>query len=258
MIGTVIADVAMLANSFERNRLMLPLVAELPFTTPTAVNSSIALWKTQQQKFKKANEFKGVKLLGLWTTAPLNILHAKKPISAISDFKNQKIWGFPGAGVAILRSMGAVPVVVPAVKTFNVVSKGIVDGLVIANESLLSFKILPYINHMTLVPGGVHAVSFSLLMNDKKWAGLSTADKDAIRKASGLNVARGARATDQRGTKALAAADKKGVSRIQASPSLIADLRKKLAPITEGWIRKAAKRGIDGRDAIAFYKSQLE
>ncbi len=253
-----IADVAMLAIAFERNRIHLPQVAELPFMTPNGVKSSLALWETYQKKLKTANEFKGVKLLGLWTTAPLNIMHGNKPISAIADLRNQKMWGFPGLGSAILKSLGAVVVVVPAVKTFNVVSKRIVNGLVIANEALVGFKLLPYIGHITLVPGGVHSVTFSMILNEKVWAGLSTDDKKAIDRASGLKIALGAGATDKRGSGAIAIAKKKGIKVQTASSKFLTDLRQRLKPMTNRWLKKAAAKGIDGKEALAFYQSKLK
>ncbi|MBT7954567.1 MAG: TRAP transporter substrate-binding protein DctP [Rhodospirillaceae bacterium] len=258
IVAKGIADVAMLAIAFERNRIHLPQVAELPFTTPNGVKSSLALWKTYQKKLKQANEFKGVKLLGLWTTAPLNILHGKKPISAVADLQNQKMWGFPGLGSAILKNLGAVVVVVPAVKTFNVVSKRIVNGLVIANEALVGFKLLPYISHITLVPGGVHSVTFSMIMNAKVWAGLSSDNKKAIERASGSKIAMGASATDKRGRGAIAIAKKKGIEVQTASPQFLADLHQRLKPMTDRWLKKAASKGIDGKEALAFYRSKLK
>ena len=253
-----IADVAMLAIAFERNRIHLPRVAELPFTTPNGVKSSLALWETYQMKLKQANEFKGVKLLGLWTTAPMSIMHGNKPISAATDLQNEKMWGFPGLGSAILKNLGAVVVVVPAVKTFNVVSKRIVNGLVIANEALVGFKLMPYIKHITLVPGGVHSVTFSMIMNAKVWAGLSSDDKKAIERASGSKIAMGAGATDKRSIGAIAMAKKKGINVQTASPQFLADLHKRLKPMTARWIKKAASKGIDGKDALAFYRSKLK
>ncbi|MBT4589749.1 MAG: TRAP transporter substrate-binding protein DctP [Rhodospirillaceae bacterium] len=258
VVSKGIADVSLLAIAFERNRIHLPQVAELPFTTPNAVKSSLALWRTYNAKFKSVNEFKGVKLLGLWTTGPMSIMHGNKSISAVADFKNQKMWGFPGLGSGILKKFGAVPVVVPAVKTFNVVSKKIVNGLVIANEALLGFKLLPYIKHLTLVPGGVHAVTFSMIMNEKVWGGLSSADKKAVARASGAKIAMGARASDRRSAGAIAVAKKKGIQVQTASPAFMAELRKGVSPMMNRWLKKAAAKGVDGKAALAFYRSSLK
>ena len=43
MVTSGIADVAIVFNGFERNRLHLPTIADLPFGTPSAESASVAL-----------------------------------------------------------------------------------------------------------------------------------------------------------------------------------------------------------------------
>jgi len=59
------ADVAMLANPFERNRLVLPQIAALPWIAPMAEQASVALWRTHHKFFARADEHKGVELVAL-------------------------------------------------------------------------------------------------------------------------------------------------------------------------------------------------
>ena len=42
-----IADVVLLANIFQRKRIQLPTVSEFPLSSPGALNTSKALWKTR-------------------------------------------------------------------------------------------------------------------------------------------------------------------------------------------------------------------
>jgi hypothetical protein len=41
-----------------------------------------------------------------------------------------------------------------------------------------------------------------------------------------------------------------------ASPALLAKLKKIVAPFEAGWIRSAAKKGVDGKALLAYYRSQ--
>lgn len=258
MITSGIADVAMLANAFERKRLKLPVIAQLPFLGDTAEERGVALWRTQKEYFDKANEYKGIVLLGQWTISGATIFHGNKAINQVSDLKNEKMWTLAGVPKAAMESLGGVVVTVPGVQMFNVVSKGIVNGLTTSNYALNAFRIIKYIKYTTYVPGGLNSVSFSLLMNKKKWDSISKEDQKAIWSVSGERIAVNAgRKVDQLDQKSVKDQEKLGIQRMTASPEFMAELKKKLTFITEDWIKEAKSRGIDGKAALEYYKSQL-
>ena len=122
LITKGIADVTMLANPFERNRLILLQIATLPVMGPSAEKGSVALWRTHRKLFERANEYKGIQLLGLWTNSGSHMFHRDRSV--------------------------------------------------------------------TRVPSGLGSVSFSLIMNRKKFGSLSETDRAAIFRASGDKIAR--------------------------------------------------------------------
>ena len=259
MITKGIADVAMLANIFERNRLTLPVVAELPFAGTTALQRGVALWRTYKKYFDKANEFKGVKLLGLYTISGANFYHGKKPIRQVSDLEKEKMWVIAGLPNKMISSLGAVVVSVPGVKMFNVISKGIVNGKVTSPYGMNAFKTMPYIKYITLIPGGVSSVTFSHLVNEKKWNSISKKDQDLIWGVSGETIARNVgNKVDQLDKVALKMAKEKGIQIETASPAFIADLDKRLTFAKKGWIENAAKKGVDGEAAYAYFMEQVK
>lgn len=259
MVSKGLADVAMLANIFERNRLKLPPMAQLPFLGEKAEARGRALWRTHVKYFAKANEYKGMKLAGLWTLPGAWIFHGQKPIRSLTDFKNEKMWVIAGTPNKMVTEFGAVVVSVPGVKMFNVVSKGIVNGKVTSPYTMRAFKTMPYIKHATFVPGGLHAVTFSLLFNEKKWKRISKADKAAIDSVSGERVAVNAgRKTDSLDLVVAADAKKKGITFENASPEFVAAMKKSSAHFTNEWIETAKSRGVDGEAALAYFKSQVK
>ena len=258
MITKGIADVAMLANTFERNRLTLPPIAQLPFAGTLAESRGVALWRTYDKYLSKADEYKGVKLLGLWTTGGNQIFHGKKPIRAVSDLNKEKMWGLAGVNNKYLTSLGAVVVSVPGVKMFNVVSKGIVNGKVTSPYTLNAFKTMPYIKYITQVPGGVGSVTFSLLLNKKKWDSIPKKDQDLIMSVSGETIARNAgKKVDALDVAALKGAKEKGVKIEPASPALIAEMKNTLGYAPKDWVKAADKKGVDGKAALKFYIDQI-
>ena len=175
MVSKGIADAAMLANNFESGRLKLPNIAQVPFGASLAEKRGLAMWRTHVKFLAKANEYKGMKLLGQWTISAANFL-ADKPIQKVSDLKNYKIWAINGIPNKMMKTLGAVVVSVPGVQMFNVVSKGIVKGSVTSEYPLMVFKLMPYIKHITTIPGGLQSNNFSFLFSLKKWNGLSAAE----------------------------------------------------------------------------------
>ena len=259
MVSKGIADAAMLANIFERNRLKLPAIAQLPFSAEKAEKRGVALWRTHKKFFKKANEYKGMKLLGLWLISGASIHHNKKPILAVSDLKNEKMWAIAGIPNKMYSKLGAVIVSVPGVKMFNVVSKGIVNGTVTSNYTMLAFKYMRYMKHVTRFPGGLNANTFSFLFSEKKWNKLSKQNRDAIWSVSSERIAVNAgRMVDKLDAKAREIGKSKGIKFYDASPEFVADMKAKLAYVTTDWLKAAASRGIDGNAALAYYKSQLK
>ena len=259
MVSKGIADAAMLANIFERNRLKLPAIAQIPFTAGEAKTRSVALWRTHQEHLANANEYKGMKLLGLWTLSGAAIHHTKKPILSVADLQREKMWVIAGIPNKMFTNLGAVVVSVPGVKMFNVVSKGIVNGAVTSYYPLMAFKLMPYVKHITQVPGGINANTFSFLFSEKKWKKLSKKDRDAIWSVSAERIAVNAGGmVDTLDAKARQLATKKGIQFHPAPAAFVDDMKSKLAYVTTDWIAAAASRGVDGNAALAYFKSQLQ
>jgi TRAP-type C4-dicarboxylate transport system substrate-binding protein len=259
MVSKGLADVAMLANIFERNRLQLPPMAQLPFLGESAEKRGIALWRTQKKFFEQANEYKGMHLVGLWMLSGASLYHGSKPLRSLADLKNEKMWCIAGMPNQMMTEFGSVVVSVPGVKMFNVVSKGIVNGKTTSHYTLRAFKTMPYIKYVTEVPEGLHAVTFSLIMNEKKWNRLPKKDRDAIDTVSGERVALNAgRKTDQLDVAAKKAAIEAGIKFETASPAFVAEMKKVAAHFTTDWIATAKERGVDGAAALAYFKSQVK
>ena len=256
MVTSGVADVTSIANIFETRRLTLPELATLPFSTVSAEKSSIALWKTYKKYFESSNEYKGVKLLGFFvhTGGDLNMRDIK--INKASDLKNLKIRVSRGMASKEMKAMGAVLVVTPGVKTFEVVSKGIVDGAILPSGDIYKMKMIPYIKTIYTIPGKFYNTPFSTIMNQKKWDGLPADVKQAITSASGLNIARHGKHWDDALAEAQPHFKKAGIKVQQISDEVVSAMKKKFASFDADWIADAAKKGVDGAAALRYYREQ--
>ena len=185
-----VADVAMSVDVYTANRFALSGGVELPFQAPDGYTSSVAYWRTYKKFFEKADEFKGVHLLGLWTLGPCHVFTRDKEIKTIGDFAGLKM-RVPGGSVnEIAKKLATVPVFAPASQAYDVLSKGVADGIFFPTESIYNFKLGPVIKHGLEFPDGLYRTAHYMIMNQAKWDALSAEDKAAINSVSGEAMAK--------------------------------------------------------------------
>jgi TRAP-type C4-dicarboxylate transport system substrate-binding protein len=172
--------------------------------------------------------------------------------------KGMKIRVSGGITDEIAAALGSVPFFAPASESYEVISKGVADGIYFPMESVYNFKIAPAIKYALKIPGGLYRSSHYLIMNQAKWDSLSNADKAAIESVSGEKLAELAAAMwdaqDKLGQEAML---KGGTVISTASGPLLKDITAKLSRLEAGWISKAKGRGVDGAAALAFFKKEI-
>ncbi|HEY2561418.1 MAG TPA: TRAP transporter substrate-binding protein [Caldimonas sp.] len=254
-----LVDVSFVTASYTPARHALPLMAELPGAGATAEINSVAFSRIHWKYFQAANEYKGVKLLGVFTHGPGQIFTVKKPVNSVADLAGMKIRSGGGISEAAAKLLGASPFFKPAPESYELLSSGIADGIFFPVESIKSFNLDKVIHYATFFPGGFYSSSFGFFMNEDKWNKLSKQDQDAIWSVSGEHLARLAGkswdAADRVGLDALKAAN---VTIIEASPSFVADVHQRTAPLVQDWIKSANAKGVDGAKAWAEYQEELK
>ncbi|MBT7631570.1 MAG: ABC transporter substrate-binding protein, partial [Desulfobacula sp.] len=84
------ADAGYTCNAYSPGRFTLSEGVELPFLGNSAEANSVAYWRTYKKYFEKADEYKGVKLLGVMTHGPGQIHNSKKVAQSVADLKGMK------------------------------------------------------------------------------------------------------------------------------------------------------------------------
>ena len=101
-----LVDLSYVTASYTPARHILPLMAELPGAGATAEINSVAFSRIHWKYFQKVGEYKGVKLLGVWTHGP-GQMFTKKPLKSLAEFQNQKIRTGGGIAEAVANALGA-------------------------------------------------------------------------------------------------------------------------------------------------------
>jgi len=253
-----LVDLSYVTASYTPARHILPLMAELPGAGETALINSVAYSRIYWKYFDKVGEYKGVKLLGVFTHGP-GQLFTKRPVASINDLQGLKIRTGGGIAEAVAKALGTSAFVKPAPESYELLSSGVADGVFFPLESIISFKLDTVLEQATLFPGGMYSSAFGFFMNEDKWNKLPKQDQEAIAKISGEHIARLAGASwDEADKKGMEALKKSGVKIVNANPELVSEVKKRSAPIVDDWIIKAKAKGVDAPKVLAEFREELK
>ncbi len=169
MIDGVIAgtaDIGCLSMAYQPGRFMVTNATSLPVGIPNAKVGSMVLWNLYAKY--KPQEFAGVKVLAMFTTAPNNVM-SKVPVRKLEDIKGLDLRASGGAA-EVLSAWGANPVGMPMPETVEALQKGVVKGLFSSLEVMKDFKFAETCKYVTMTETSIYP--FSVVMNLKSWEAL--------------------------------------------------------------------------------------
>jgi len=253
-----LVDLSYVTASYTPARHIMPMLPELPGAGDTALVNSVAYSRIHWKHLHKVGEYKGVKLLGVFTHGP-GQMFTKRPVHNINDVQGLKIRTGGGVAEAVAKALGTSAFVKPAPESYELLKSGVADGVFFPMESIISFKLDTVLEQATLFPGGMYSSAFGFFMNEEKWNKLPKQDQDAIDKISGEWIARHAgQSWDEADKKGLEVLKKSGVKIVNADPAFVAEVKKRSAPIIEDWIQKASAKGVDGAKILAEFREELK
>jgi len=254
-----LVDVSYVTASYTPARHLMPLLGELPGAGATAEINSVAFSRIHWKYLNQVGEYKGVKLLAVFTHGPGQMFNTKRAINSIADLSGMKIRTGGGIAEEMARALGASAFVKPAPESYELLSSGVADGTFFPLESVISFKLDSVVKFATLFPGGFYSSSFGFFMNEDKWNKLPKADQDAIMTVSGEYLARRAgKSWDNVDRIGLEGLKKANVNIAEASPAFVKEVQARSQPIIQDWIKKATAKGIDGAKVYAEFHEELK
>ncbi len=253
------ADAGYTCNAYTPGRFTLSEGVELPFLGNNAEATSVAYWRTYKKYFEKADEYKGLKLIGVMTHGPGQIHNSKLVAQSVADLKGMKFRVPGGIAAKVAASLGIVGIQKPASQAYELLSRGVADGVVLPLESIKSFKITKVVPYTTLVPDGLYNVAFYLVMNQKTFDSFSAADQKAVMSVSGEAFAKLAgKAWDAADKVGLAAMKENGNKIETAKPEFIAEIKEATQHLEADWIKRAKAKGVDGAAALKFFRTTVK
>jgi TRAP-type C4-dicarboxylate transport system substrate-binding protein len=253
-----LVDLSYVTASYTPARHVMPLMAELPGAGETAEINSVAFSRIHWKHFHKLGEYKGVKLLAVWTHGP-GQMFTKKPIGSLKDFQNLKIRTGGGISEKVITALGGSPFFKPAPESYELLKSGVADGVFFPLESITSFKLDTVIGQGTIFPGGLYSSSFGFFMNEDKWNKLSPQDQKIIEKYGFEYAARSnGQSWDRADKVGLDALQKAGGKIVKADAGMVAEAKKRSAPIIDEWIKAANAKGINAKAVLDEFHAELK
>ncbi|BBK41328.1 ABC transporter substrate-binding protein [Allostella vacuolata] len=249
------ADIGYVFHGYHPDRFLLPRLTELPGTGVDQVAASVAYWRVHQAHLARADEHRGVAVIGVMLHGP-GVLHLKQPITQLRDLTGMRIRVPGGVSSDIAAVLGIRAVSLGPAQAYAALLDGRADGAFLPMESKESFRILEVARHSVEMPGGFYDGSFSIVMNPAALDSLGP-DRAALMSVSGERLSalagRGWRAADGRARTAIDAA---GNIVTMADAAMQLEFEAIFGPIEMAWIIKASQaRGIDALSVLAEYRS---
>ncbi len=202
-------------------------------------------------------EFKGTKVIALWGAEDAGLMtRTDKAYRTMDELKGLRIRAPSAAQAKQVQYMGAVPIAAPITQVYPGLERGTMDGAMVPFTTILDFRLGEVAKGFTIAGPIFGRSVFLIAMNQKKYDGLSAANRAVIDKLSGRELSR--KATDvyiKRAEQAVASV--KGKADLYELPKSEQErITKTLRPIIDEWIRDSEAKGIPAREMLrkAGYK----
>lgn len=239
------ADITYGVNDYTSGRFSLHGIVQLPFYASSAVAGSVAYWRIFDRHLAAAEEFKGVRVLSLFTHGPGALFLRDRAVSPLSELAGAKIRVAGPMTNGFTSDLAMTPVQAPAPQSYELLSGGIIDGTYFPIEAVPFFKIDEEVSTALTVPGGIFNIAFFLVMNQRSFDRLSPEDQAALLAVSGEAFARRAGMAWDRSDAAAMAAMRDRVAFVEASQQDRAEIERAAAPLIADVRAAFERKGLD-------------
>ena len=145
MVENGVSDIAEVVVAYSPGRFPELSMFELPFLTDNNVNAGMAAWELYEKKV--LSDFDELMLVGIIVSGPYGI-SANKPITSVADLKGLRLRAAGPIQNDMVTALGAVPVGnISAPSIAENISKGLIDGTLMAPGNLYNFRITDAATH---------------------------------------------------------------------------------------------------------------
>jgi TRAP-type C4-dicarboxylate transport system substrate-binding protein len=249
-----IADIGMTVLAYSRGRFTVASAIDLPMGYKNGVQAT-SVANAVLNKFHP-KEFNDTKIMYLHAHGP-GLIHTRdKAVHTLADLKGLKLRGTGTSGL-VQAALGASPVGKSMRECYQMLQKGVVDGSSHPVEANKGWKLGEVVHYLTLNYSTAYTTTFAVFMNKNKWNKLTPAQQKIIKDINAEWSVKHGEAWDAADKAGLAFFKSKGGKVIHLSDEESAKWKAAVAPVIEGYIKKADAKGIDGKAVVDFIKANM-
>jgi TRAP-type C4-dicarboxylate transport system substrate-binding protein len=255
MVKDGIADLGFTVPGYTPGRFPLITALELPGLFKSSRGGSLAVMSIFDKYFK--NEFKDVKVLWFWVHPPGHFHLARKQVKVLEDLAGLKIRAATPMLTNMVKTLGAIPVSIPAPDTYTALERGTVDGTIFPWEAISSFKIAEVLKYH--VASGLYVAPLFTLMNQKKYDSLPADLRKVIDDHSGSWGAEfNGTVWDKNELVGIEAIKKAGGTIYTLPPEERQRWAARLKPIEDEWVKSMDAKGLPGRQLLQDLREAIK
>ncbi|MBZ8132370.1 TRAP transporter substrate-binding protein DctP [Afifella sp. IM 167] len=254
-----VTDIGYVAPAFISDKMPLSAVAELPGSFSTACEGTKAYWSLAKDGIiaKEELEPNGVRLLFTVTLPPYQLFTSEHPIKTLDDAKDLKIRSSGGAMELTVSSIGAVPVRLSGPEIYEALSRGTVDGGLLAHSSILSYKLDSLVHYVTT---GENFGSFvvNYVISEDRWNKLSPDVQEILEKAGEETTMKACALMDEASETDATRLKDGGVTLVELPASDKEKLETMFGSLGEEWAQQLDGRGKPGTEVLKAFHAALK
>ena len=193
---TGVADISFVLHGATPGRFPLTEVMQLPYAFNPEVggvvqkplNSAEASAVATSFAPQLGKEYEGTKLLYMVVSPNIGLFFNKATVRKPADMKGMRIRDNGPIPAKMIEAWGATPAAVAPVGLSDALAKGTVNGMTFNYEAAQSFQLASSIKSVDEV--NAYAVTFAVVMNEKKYDSLPADLKKIIDETTGVEEAR--------------------------------------------------------------------
>jgi TRAP-type C4-dicarboxylate transport system substrate-binding protein len=253
------ADIVNFVPEFTPGVFPLTSSYALPMMFPSSEVAAAAFWQFHQ-KYTTKTEMKGVKLLAVSPTAPMQLLTNKVQVKTLADLKGLKLAVTAPVQTKIVEKLGGTPVFMPEGDVYTSLERGMVDGRLHQWDGAVSWKGMEVTKYRT-GDANLALDIMHIAMNLDTWNKLPADLQNIITGASGLLWSRHLGMVFDRANNTYLSVvqeydKKKGNPDIYWLPG---DERQKwiaaISPYYDEWIKDMDSKGLQGKAVVEDLKA---
>jgi TRAP-type transport system periplasmic protein len=256
-LATGIADIGLSHIGYNPGRFPESEALDLPLGYPTGwVGTYVANEFFTKYKPKEWDKITLLVASGSNTTG---VFTAKKAVRKLEDFKGLTLRG-AGEIADAVAALGGTPRDMPMGDVYDSMSKGTVDGVLVALETLKSFKIAEVAKYNTFCWPVGNMYTFYVAMNTDKWNALPADIKKIFNDVDQEYIDKYALAWNQINKGGTEYSKSLGNELITLSSDEAARWKAAVAPVMDKYVDKMVAKGFPAqemKDRIAFIKDRI-